>query len=59
MHLLIGFLSGSLLMHTCVDDLSLSWMIFVSLDYVDGNIPRLYESIIFSSNMQHIVPLSQ
>jgi hypothetical protein len=41
MHLLIGFLSGSLLVHKCVDAYTLALMIFVSLYDVDGDIQQL------------------
>jgi hypothetical protein len=59
MHLLIGFCYGSLLVHKCVDAHALALMTFVSLYDVDDNIHQLYESVIFSSNMKHFVPLSQ
>jgi hypothetical protein len=42
MHLLlIGFLSGSLLVHKCGDCHALSWIIIVSLYDVDGDIEQL------------------
>jgi hypothetical protein len=59
MHLLISFLSGALLVHKCVDAHALALMNFVSLYDVDGDIKKLYEFVIFSSNLQHFVPLSQ
>jgi hypothetical protein len=39
MHLLIGFLSGALLVHTCVDAHALACMTVVSLYDADGDIP--------------------
>jgi hypothetical protein len=41
MHLLIGFLSGALLVHTCVDAHALALMTFASLYDVDGDIKQL------------------
>jgi hypothetical protein len=41
MHLLIGFLSGALLVHKCVDAHALALMTFVSLYDVDGDIQQL------------------
>jgi hypothetical protein len=59
MHLLIGCLYGSLFVHKCVDAHALVLMTFVSRCDVDGNIQQLSQSVLFSSNLQHIVPLSQ
>jgi hypothetical protein len=41
MHLLIGFLSGSMLVHKCVDAHALALMTIVSLYGVDGDIQQL------------------
>jgi hypothetical protein len=41
MHLLIGFLSGALLVHKCVEAHTLSLMIVVSLYDVDDDIQQL------------------
>jgi hypothetical protein len=41
MHLLIGFLSGALLVHKCVDAHALALMIVVSLYDVDGDIQKM------------------
>jgi hypothetical protein len=41
MHLYIGFLSGSLLMHKCVDAHALVLMVVVSMYDVDGDIQQL------------------
>jgi hypothetical protein len=41
MHLLIGFLSGALLVHKCVDAHALAVMTVVSLYDVDGDIQQM------------------
>jgi hypothetical protein len=41
MHLLIGFLFGSLLVHKCVDAHALALIIVVSLYDVDGDTQQL------------------
>jgi hypothetical protein len=59
MHLLIGFLSGAMLVHNKgVDDHAPALMTVVSLCVVDGNIHQLWKSVLLSSNFQHGVPMS-
>jgi hypothetical protein len=41
MHLLLGFLSGALLVHKCVESHALALMTIVSLYDVDGDIQQL------------------